>query len=362
MFTTMLHDLRTQELQASDRVTGTMVSIGCNGSYYFDWIHENLGTPQHHIGLEFYMPKPDKLPANVQWIPNTAGNMESIANNSVDLVFAGQTIEHLWAQELSGFFLECARVLKPGGRLIFDSPNEVVTQAQRWNHPEHTIEIRPDDAKALASAAGFKVQRVVGHWLCQDASTVLGLTDLDENAASRWSRQARIEQGRARPNDCFSWWIEAVKTQEPHAAFVNRLVTLFWERYGASRVQRMMQTNCSTVVNRGRHQVAVAAQGGSNYLVYGPHAPLPPGNVMVGFDVDAYKSFAEPGHIELVQTPSNTVIARKELPFVHEGGTIWLETHLTSTLFGVEFRLWASGAAPITVRVGAQVACGGLSR
>lgn len=208
-FTHMLHHLRTKELQNSAGASGTMVSVGCNGLEYFQWIDDNLGKPELHIGLEYYMPKPDGLPSHVRWIANTAGDMRDVATNSVDLVFAGQTVEHLWHEELAGFFIESARVLKSGGRLLFDSPNRVISNALKWNHPEHTIELTPDDAKQLARLAGFDVQKCAGHWLCRDDVEFLPLTEIDATA------ERRIAEGATSPEDCFSWWIEAIRTVKP---------------------------------------------------------------------------------------------------------------------------------------------------
>ena len=39
----------------------------------------------------------------------------------VDVVVSAQTVEHLWDQ--TGFVAECARVLRPGGRLVLTTPN-----------------------------------------------------------------------------------------------------------------------------------------------------------------------------------------------------------------------------------------------
>lgn len=42
-------------------------------------------------------------------------------DGSVDVIVSSQTIEHLWDQD--GFVRECARVLRPGGRLLVTTPN-----------------------------------------------------------------------------------------------------------------------------------------------------------------------------------------------------------------------------------------------
>lgn len=170
--THMLHQLRTMELQALEPpVSGDMVSVGCNGLQYFDWIETNLGHINTHIGLEYYLARPAALPANVKWVANTAGDMRDVVSRSVGLVFAGQTVEHLWWEELAGFFLEAARVVIEGGRLVYDSPNREISNLLCWNHPEHTVELTPDDGRHLAYLAGFDVTKVVGHWLCLDRTT-----------------------------------------------------------------------------------------------------------------------------------------------------------------------------------------------
>jgi len=53
----------------------------------------------------------------------TADRFEGVEDDSVDLVFAGQTTEHLWAHELTGFLLQAHRVLHVDGLLVMDSPN-----------------------------------------------------------------------------------------------------------------------------------------------------------------------------------------------------------------------------------------------
>ena len=77
----------------------TILSAGANGIWYFDWFDQEYGPVKHHIGVEAYMPRPDGLPDSVEWVDaDLAGpnGVASVASGSVDLVFSGQNIEHLW--------------------------------------------------------------------------------------------------------------------------------------------------------------------------------------------------------------------------------------------------------------------------
>ena len=133
----------------------SVLSVGANGSWYFEWFRQSVGDVTEHIGIEAYLPRPDDLPGYVTWVANTADQMIDVASGSVDLVFAGQTTEHLWAHELVGFLSEAHRVLRAGGRLSLDSPNQHVTQHLLWSHGEHTIELDEQEFSELLELAGF---------------------------------------------------------------------------------------------------------------------------------------------------------------------------------------------------------------
>jgi hypothetical protein len=116
----LLHDLRSAHLRRMPRAD-VMLSAGCAGAWYFEWIAKQTRHTGRHIGIEFYSPEPPDLPANVEWIANTVGNMSAVADESCDLVFSGENLEHLWPEEVVGFFLESNRVLSPSGWLVVES-------------------------------------------------------------------------------------------------------------------------------------------------------------------------------------------------------------------------------------------------
>ena len=112
-FNNFIHACRSLLLAELPRNAEVVLSAGCSGKWYFDWFEECYGRVSTHIGLELYSPKPDMLPNNVRWIPNSVSCMRDIRDDSVDILFSGQNVEHLFKDDLRGFFLEASRVLKP---------------------------------------------------------------------------------------------------------------------------------------------------------------------------------------------------------------------------------------------------------
>src|SRR5580692_4621286 len=97
----LLHRARAAHLRAMPPFAKRLLSAGCSGRWYFDWIEQCYGRVRQHIGIEFYSAKPGDLPDNVTWIANTASNMSDVADASVDLLFSGQNLEHLWPEEVA---------------------------------------------------------------------------------------------------------------------------------------------------------------------------------------------------------------------------------------------------------------------
>jgi hypothetical protein len=95
----VLHDSRSAFLRAMPRVYGTIMSAGCAGTWYFNWVASRTTHAGRHIGIEFYSPKPDDLPKNVDWIVNTVGNMEGVKNEECDLVFSGPKMSSVFSSK-----------------------------------------------------------------------------------------------------------------------------------------------------------------------------------------------------------------------------------------------------------------------
>ncbi|GAB20805.1 putative methyltransferase [Gordonia effusa NBRC 100432] len=83
-------------------------------------------------------------------------------DESVDVVVNFQVIEHLWDQPL--FIRECARVLRPGGRLFISTPNRITFSPGRDTplNPFHTRELNALELTELLVENGFEVPEMLG--------------------------------------------------------------------------------------------------------------------------------------------------------------------------------------------------------
>ncbi|MEJ2868681.1 methyltransferase domain-containing protein [Actinomycetospora sp. OC33-EN08] len=99
----------------------------------------------------------DVVRADLQRLP--------LPDASVDVVVTLQVVEHLWDQP--GFLRECARVLRPGGRLHCSTPNRLTFSPgngldDRPLNPFHTRELAASDLDELVRRAGFEAVTMRG--------------------------------------------------------------------------------------------------------------------------------------------------------------------------------------------------------
>ena len=257
-----------------------MLSAGCSDRSYFDWITSCLGDIDRHIGIELYLPEPADLPDNVEWVKNSVGDMSSVADGEVDLVFSGQNFEHLFDDDAPRFLLEAHRVLRAGGHLVMDSPHRDIADRTLWVHPEHTIEFTPDEARTLATLAGFDVTSLRGLWLCSDPSTgkPLDLWPWPDYQVDPLELAYRVSLAGERPDDSFVWWLEAIRSERaPDADGLLAEHRAIYSRAWRDRLQRM-QRQLGDVTGSNGDRVVSAGVGQPGAMMFGPYVPLRPGH------------------------------------------------------------------------------------
>ena len=80
-------------------------------------------------------------------------------DDSVDLVYSGQSIEHVTESDGDAVQSESLRILKPGAFMAIDTPNARVCrlQPEEYIDPDHKIEYDLDGLRAKVERAGFEV-------------------------------------------------------------------------------------------------------------------------------------------------------------------------------------------------------------
>lgn len=86
-------------------------------------------------------------------------DLSGLEDESFDLVYSGQSIEHVTPDEADVVLKEVARVLTPDGTLAVDTPNAAVCRLQQaeFIDPDHKVEYTAAELDAKLAAAGFDV-------------------------------------------------------------------------------------------------------------------------------------------------------------------------------------------------------------
>lgn len=361
-FNEFLHELRTRELRKMPPGGKTVLSGGAAGGWYFKWMKDCYPSLTRHIGVEAYQARPHDLPPEGEWIANYLGNMHEVKTGDVDLVFAGQTVEHMWPDDLANFLCESHRVLAPDGVLVLDSPNRRLTRMLGWYHVQHTAELNVDEITAIAAAAGFDRIEVRGVWLCyaREDHAVLPLEPKVEVPDWPWRR--RVALSADRPEDSFVWWLQARRsTRQPDRARVLELTRSVYDEAFAAAVAREFVRHDVKPEGAGRNRVFRVETGAPGYVSYGPYVPLRPGRYAARFAVgrpsggpDAAAS-AVACEFDAVTEYGGKVLAKRVVTVGELGRgelvEFELQFRLAETGFGCEFRSATRGVVPLVFRL-----------
>ena len=356
-----LHEARSIALAEMPPGAETVLSAGANGAWYFDWFDQEYGPVRRHIGVEAYMPRPENLPGNVEWVEaDLAGpdGVAAVASGSVDLVFSGQNIEHLWPGQMVAFLVESNRVLRSGGHLVVDSPNRELAAAYRWSMGEHTVELTPDEASRLLTLAGFTVEHMKGLWLCRSRDRLLAL----EPPASVLHPDGythRIALAAARPSDSFIWWAEARKVADPDVGGLRQTVSEIFDAAWAERVGRLKPDAGDPVSLPDGRPGVVMPRGRHGISMMGPFMAVPEGTYTFTVEV-AWRGHTDPPHpLAILEVlAGQEVLATSELrsPAPEGSESLSATAAFAQLAFTVHVRLVSTGVAEVTSPLGLTMA------
>jgi len=91
-------------------------------------------------------------------------DLSAFADDAFDLVYSGQSIEHVTESDCDKVLAEVRRILRPGGHLAIDTPNARVTRLQQdaFIDPDHEIEYTAEQLAAKLEYAGFTITESKG--------------------------------------------------------------------------------------------------------------------------------------------------------------------------------------------------------
>ena len=146
---------------------GAMVEIGY--PYRFDRLTIiDLPSPERH---ELYRSEGDQAFETVgtglgpvDYLYQSMTTLQPIPDASVDLVYSGQSIEHVTRSEARTTYREVLRVLKPGGWFALDTPNARLTRLQQddFVDPDHKYEYTHQELSQDLVNAGFEIVAAKG--------------------------------------------------------------------------------------------------------------------------------------------------------------------------------------------------------
>jgi predicted SAM-dependent methyltransferase len=86
-------------------------------------------------------------------------DLSFLEDDSVDLVYSGQSIEHVTEEDGDAVLSESLRILRPGGYMAIDTPNARVCRLQQegFIDPDHKVEYHLGALRAKVERAGFEV-------------------------------------------------------------------------------------------------------------------------------------------------------------------------------------------------------------
>jgi predicted SAM-dependent methyltransferase len=101
----------------------------------------------------------------IEYVYRSMSDLACFEEASFDLIWSGESIEHITPDEAEKVFAQVHKLLKPNGKFALDTPNRRVTKLQCPNsyiHPEHKIEYYYDDLINSLEKHNFKIVETKG--------------------------------------------------------------------------------------------------------------------------------------------------------------------------------------------------------
>src|ERR1044072_4428523 len=137
-----------------------------------DYFQRLIGVGKTVVDLDPASPK--YLGADVEFHASRADRIDGIADDTADVVFTSNFLEHLKSkEECDAVLADRLRILKPGGRFIVMGPNIRYLAAEYWDFYDHYLPLSHLSLEEGLVQAGYDVESVVPRFLPYTARSAL---------------------------------------------------------------------------------------------------------------------------------------------------------------------------------------------
>jgi SAM-dependent methyltransferase len=177
-----LHEVRTRVIAGLPRAArildlggsaeghpeGAMIAYGYPYSFESLTIIDLPRDQRHPIYANICGEYPDVIETPqgpVRYVYTSMADLSAFDAESFDLVYSGQSIEHVSRHDAETTCREVCRVLRPGGQFCLDTPNRAVTRLEfpeSWINPDHEHEYTHGELSALLESHGFVIREAKG--------------------------------------------------------------------------------------------------------------------------------------------------------------------------------------------------------
>ncbi|MEJ6486677.1 DUF4214 domain-containing protein [Nostoc punctiforme UO1] len=101
----------------------------------------------------------------IEYVYTNMADLSQFKEGYFDLIWSGESIEHVSREDAEQVFLQVYKLLKPNGVFALDTPNRRVTQLQcpyGYIHPEHKLEYYYDELIEILNDYNFEIIQTKG--------------------------------------------------------------------------------------------------------------------------------------------------------------------------------------------------------
>lgn len=292
-----VHNLRTEFIKKLDIKAKSILHLGASDIWYYHWFKENytyFNEVEKQTGVDLN-PRPADLPEEIEWHQKDIRNLDFAQNNTFDMVFAGQFIEHLPHNIQAEMFREVNRVLKKDGYFVFDAPNARVSRKACYYYCEHLHELEYEQAYTIAELGGFNVLKVYGI-IPSDVIYDIPKFPLVRSTGGGYTKfpnfdLIKADYGRGLNSNPAASFIYAFITQKRDGIHNADLISKLCEEFYKINVTRNIKIYSSIIgelrlSSNNLPCIYSDESNGPGYVLYGPYEKYPPGKYQAEFIFD----------------------------------------------------------------------------